>query len=60
MAGKTVCIVDNLMSTGATVTEVSKVLRRAGAKRIYAAVVARPAAPGDPLAAVLPDEELMA
>jgi ComF family protein len=48
VAGKTVCIVDNLMMTGATVTEVSKVLRRAGAKRIYAAVVARPASPGDP------------
>jgi ComF family protein len=56
-ARKTVCIVDNLLSTGATITEVSKVVRRAGAKRIYAAVVARPAAPGDPRFAQLPDEE---
>jgi ComF family protein len=47
-AGKTVCIIDNLMMTGATVAEVSKVLRRAGAKRIYAAVIARPAGPSDP------------
>jgi ComF family protein len=53
VAGKTVCIVDNLMMTGATVTEVSKVLRRAGAKRIYAAVIARPASPGDPQPSVL-------
>jgi ComF family protein len=52
LTGKTVCIVDNLLSTGATVTEVSKVLRRAGARRIYAAVVARPAAPDDPPAAL--------
>jgi predicted amidophosphoribosyltransferase len=54
LRGKTVCIVDNLLATGATVCEVSKVLRRAGAKHIYAAVVARPAAPGDP-ASGLPD-----
>lgn len=48
LAGRTVCIVDNLITTGATVHEVSKVLRRAGAGRIYAVTVARPAAPGDP------------
>lgn len=45
--GRTVCIVDNLMLSGATVCEVAKVLRAAGARRVYAAVVARPAAPGD-------------
>jgi competence protein ComFC len=44
---KTVCIVDNLIATGATVHEVSKVLRKAGAKRIYAAVVARSVIPSD-------------
>jgi len=48
VSGKTVCIVDNLLSAGATVYEVSKTLRMAGAKVIYAAVIARPAAPGDP------------
>jgi len=41
IAGKTVCIIDNLLVTGATIHEVSKVLRQAGAKRIYAAVAAR-------------------
>jgi len=46
VAGKTVCIIDNLVVTGATIHEVSKVLRRAGAKRIYAAVVARATPPG--------------
>jgi len=53
--GKTVCIVDNLIMTGATVCEVSKVLRKAGARRIYAAAIARPAAPGDPPIAAFAD-----
>jgi ComF family protein len=48
IAGKTVCIIDNLLVTGATIHEVSKVLRKAGAKRIFAAVVARSTLPGDP------------
>ncbi len=48
LRGKTVCIIDNLIVSGATIHEVSKVLRKAGARRIYAAVIARPAAPGDP------------
>lgn len=47
LAGKQVCIIDNLLVTGATLHEVSKILRRHGAKRIYAAVVARAATPGD-------------
>jgi predicted amidophosphoribosyltransferase len=58
LAGKTVCIVDNLMKTGATVTEVSKVLRRAKAKLIYTAVVVRPASPGDPGTGVPADGEV--
>lgn len=49
LAGQTVCIVDNLMVSGATVTEVSKVLRRLGAKRIYAGVLARTPPPGEVL-----------
>lgn len=48
IAGRTVCIIDNLLVTGATIHEVSKVLRKAGANRIYAAVVARSSLPGDP------------
>jgi len=55
VTGKTVCIVDNVIHSGATVTEVSKVLRRMGARRIYAAVVGRPSAPGDPPAG-LPED----
>lgn len=51
IAGRTVCIVDNLLMTGATIHEVSKVLRRMGAKRIYAAVIARTVTPGDMQAA---------
>ncbi|MFO0838576.1 MAG: phosphoribosyltransferase family protein [Phycisphaerae bacterium] len=45
--GKTVCIIDNLLVSGATICEVSKALRRAGAKHIYAAVVARSVTPGE-------------
>jgi ComF family protein len=52
--GKTVCIVDNLIATGATIHEVSKVVRQLGARRIYAAVIARAAAPGDPVASLVP------
>ena len=47
VVGKTVCIVDNLMATGATVCEVSKVLRKMGAKPIYAAVASRTILAGD-------------
>lgn len=47
LRGRRVCIVDNLMATGATVCEMSKVLRRAGARRIHAAVVARSVMAGD-------------
>jgi predicted amidophosphoribosyltransferase len=47
-AGQTVCIVDNLVVSGATLHEVSKVLRKAGARRIYAVTVVRTPAPGDP------------
>jgi ComF family protein len=52
IAGQTVCIIDNLLVTGATIHEVSKVLRKAGARRIYAAVVARASLPGDPQAQI--------
>lgn len=48
LAGWRVCILDNLLVTGATVCEVAKVLRKAGARQIGVAVVARPPAPGDP------------
>jgi ComF family protein len=50
LAGRCVCVVDNLLTSGATAYEVAKVLRRAGARRIYVAVVGRTALAGDPQA----------
>lgn len=41
LRGKHVCIIDNIITSGATVHEVSKVLRKCGAKSISAAVAAR-------------------
>ncbi len=41
VAGGRVCIVDDIMTTGATVRECAKVLRRARASAVYVAVVAR-------------------
>lgn len=41
VSGKRVLLVDDILTTGATLAECAKVLRAAGAKRIEAAVVAR-------------------
>jgi competence protein ComFC len=57
LTDKTVCIIDNLLVSGATVTEVSKVLRRLGAKRIYVAVLARTPPPGEVLRRVAATDE---
>ncbi len=38
---RTVLLLDDIMTTGATANEVAKVLRRAGAKEVWVAVVAR-------------------
>jgi ComF family protein len=38
--GKTICIVDDIKTTGATLSECSRVLKKKGAARIYAAVIA--------------------
>lgn len=40
-AGSRLCIIDDVSTTGATLEEVAKVLRRAGATAIYAAVIAK-------------------
>ena len=55
LGGKRVCIIDNLLATGATVHEVSKALRRAGAGRIYAALIGRTVLVGDDQATAADD-----
>jgi ComF family protein len=39
--GKVLCLVDDVMTTGATASECAKVLKRAGAKEVHVAVLAR-------------------
>jgi len=39
--GRTVIVVDDVMTTGTTVSECARVLKRAGADRVFAATVAR-------------------
>lgn len=40
LAGTVVCLMDDVATTGATIGECARVLKRAGAQRVYAAVVA--------------------
>ena len=39
--GATVIVVDDVMTTGTTVSECARVLKKAGAERVWAATVAR-------------------
>jgi ComF family protein len=41
IAGKTILVVDDVITTAATCDEVARVLKRAGAEQVYAAAVAR-------------------
>lgn len=47
LRGARVCVVDNLLVTGATMHELVKALRSGGAKALYVAVAARTVAAGD-------------
>ena len=40
VAGKTICLVDDIKTTGATLNECAKVLKAGGAKKVYALVLA--------------------
>ncbi|NLE39500.1 MAG: ComF family protein, partial [Pirellulaceae bacterium] len=45
LGGVRVLLVDDIMTTGATCSEAAKVLRKAGAEAVFAAVVARTLGP---------------
>ena len=47
IAGRTICLIDNVIVSGATLHEAVRTLRRTGVRRIYAAVVCRQSVPGD-------------
>lgn len=50
VAGKTLCVIDDVSTTGATLREVGRVLKKAGAEHVYGAVLARAGQqPMDPL-----------
>jgi ComF family protein len=46
-AEQTVCLIDNLITSGATLIELARTVRRGGARKVYAAVAARAGSPGD-------------
>ena len=47
LRGKVVAVLDDVMTTGATASEMARVLKRAGAAEVHAWVVARTPTPGE-------------
>jgi predicted amidophosphoribosyltransferase len=47
LRGKHIAVVDDVMTTGATASEIARVLRHAGAAAVHVWVVARTPAPTD-------------
>lgn len=56
--GRDVLVVDDVMTTGTTVSECARVLRRAGAERIFVATVARVLKPEAARVTIKPEEEV--
>lgn len=40
VAGRTFCVIDDVMTTGSTLREIARVLKRAGARRVYGTILA--------------------